>query len=64
VQLRAGDCTALVRAWIGTFASWKNSIAAAVIAVYIVLGLLYESFIHPITILSTYRLPAWALCWP
>jgi multidrug efflux pump len=28
-------------------------IAAAVIAVYIVLGILYESFIHPITILST-----------
>jgi HAE1 family hydrophobic/amphiphilic exporter-1 len=28
-------------------------IAAALIAVYIVLGLLYESYIHPITILST-----------
>jgi multidrug efflux pump len=28
-------------------------IAAAVIAVYIVLGVLYESYIHPITILST-----------
>jgi multidrug efflux pump len=28
-------------------------IAAALIAVYIVLGMLYESFIHPITILST-----------
>jgi multidrug efflux pump subunit AcrB len=28
-------------------------IAAAVIAVYIVLGILYESYIHPITILST-----------
>jgi multidrug efflux pump len=28
-------------------------IAAAIIAVYIVLGILYESFIHPITILST-----------
>jgi multidrug efflux pump subunit AcrB len=27
--------------------------AAAIIAVYIVLGVLYESFIHPITILST-----------
>jgi multidrug efflux pump len=31
-------------------------IAAAIIAVYIVLGILYESFIHPITILSA--LPA------
>jgi multidrug efflux pump subunit AcrB len=28
-------------------------IAAAVIAVYIVLGILYESYIHPVTILST-----------
>ena len=28
-------------------------IAAALVAVYIVLGVLYESFIHPITILST-----------
>jgi multidrug efflux pump subunit AcrB len=28
-------------------------IAAAIIAVYIVLGVLYESFIHPLTILST-----------
>jgi multidrug efflux pump len=28
-------------------------IAAAVVAVYIVLGVLYESYIHPITILST-----------
>src|SRR5882724_9091859 len=28
-------------------------IAAAIIAVYLVLGILYESFIHPITILST-----------
>ena len=28
-------------------------IAAALVAVYIVLGMLYESFVHPITILST-----------
>ncbi|HEX2790372.1 MAG TPA: efflux RND transporter permease subunit [Steroidobacteraceae bacterium] len=28
-------------------------IAAAIIAVYIVLGILYESYVHPITILST-----------
>ncbi len=40
-----------------TFQKSLNSepilIAAAVIAVYIVLGILYESYIHPITILST-----------
>ncbi len=28
-------------------------IAAAIIAIYIILGMLYESFIHPLTILST-----------
>ena len=28
-------------------------ILAAIVAVYIVLGVLYESYIHPITILST-----------
>ena len=31
-------------------------IAAALLAVYIVLGVLYESYVHPITIVST--LPA------
>jgi len=31
-------------------------------AVYIVLGVLYESYIHPITILSTCRQPALAHC--
>ncbi len=40
-----------------TFQQSLNSepllIAAALIAVYIVLGVLYESYIHPITILST-----------
>jgi multidrug efflux pump len=44
----------------GTAASFSNSLAnqsllilAALVTVYIVLGVLYESFIHPITILST-----------
>jgi multidrug efflux pump len=44
----------------GTAASFRNSqsnegllILAALVTVYIVLGVLYESFIHPITILST-----------
>jgi len=44
----------------GTAASFKNSlsneallIVAALVTVYIVLGVLYESFIHPVTILST-----------
>jgi multidrug efflux pump len=44
----------------GTAASFQNSLAsepililAAIITVYIVLGVLYESYVHPITILST-----------
>jgi multidrug efflux pump len=44
----------------GTAASFENSLAnegllilAALVTVYIVLGVLYESFVHPITILST-----------
>src|ERR1700691_3409512 len=44
----------------GTAASFTNSLAnepllilAALVTVYIVLGVLYESFVHPITILST-----------
>jgi multidrug efflux pump len=44
----------------GTAASFQNSLSneallilAALVSVYIVLGVLYESFIHPITIIST-----------
>lgn len=44
----------------GTAASYEGSLAnegllllAALVTVYIVLGVLYESFIHPLTILST-----------
>jgi multidrug efflux pump len=44
----------------GTAAAFQNSlssepwlIVAAIVTVYIVLGVLYESYIHPITILST-----------
>ncbi|MEJ0015092.1 MAG: efflux RND transporter permease subunit [Acetobacteraceae bacterium] len=36
-----------------SLASEKLLILAAIVTVYIVLGVLYESFIHPITILST-----------
>jgi multidrug efflux pump len=50
----------------GTAAAFQSSltnevllIIAAIVAMYIVLGVLYESFIHPITILST--LPSAAL---
>lgn len=46
--------------WQGTAASFRDSLSnepllilAALVTVYLVLGILYESFIHPITILST-----------
>jgi multidrug efflux pump len=41
------------QAFKSSLASQPYLIAAAVVAVYIVLGMLYESLIHPITILST-----------
>ena len=51
---------ALTGSFQGTAQAFRDSlstqpylIAAALIAVYIVLGLLYESYIHPLTILST-----------
>jgi len=47
-------------AWQGTAASFQASLSsepllilAALVTVYIVLGVLYESYIHPVTILST-----------
>jgi multidrug efflux pump subunit AcrB len=50
----------LVTSFQGTAQEFQRSlqsqpylIAAAIIAVYIVLGILYESYIHPLTILST-----------
>jgi multidrug efflux pump len=50
----------LQAAFQGTAASFTNSLSnepllilAALVTVYIVLGVLYESFVHPITILST-----------
>ena len=50
----------LIRSFQGNAQAFQSSlasepylIAAALIAVYIILGVLYESYIHPITILST-----------
>jgi multidrug efflux pump len=51
---------AMTTAFQGAAAAFQNSLGnelflviAALVAVYIVLGVLYESFIHPVTILST-----------
>jgi len=55
-----GRPQALSGSFQGTAQAFRDSlrtqpylIAAALVAVYIVLGLLYESYIHPLTILST-----------
>jgi multidrug efflux pump len=38
-------------------------ILAAVVTMYIVLGVLYESYIHPVTILSTLPSAGVGACW-
>jgi hydrophobe/amphiphile efflux-1 (HAE1) family protein len=57
---RAGFPDTVTTSLVGSAAEFVSSlpnetllIAAAIVTVYIVLGILYESFIHPITILST-----------
>ncbi|MFZ0524528.1 MAG: MdtB/MuxB family multidrug efflux RND transporter permease subunit [Xanthobacteraceae bacterium] len=59
-EAKAGLPLSFITAFQGTAAAFQSSLAnevflivAAVVAMYIVLGVLYESFIHPITILST-----------
>jgi len=47
------DFTGTARAFGESLASEPALLAAAVVTVYIVLGVLYESYIHPITILSS-----------
>ena len=58
--LQVGLPTTIQTAFAGTAQAYQDSlgsepllIAAALVTVYIVLGILYESYIHPITILST-----------
>jgi hydrophobic/amphiphilic exporter-1 (mainly G- bacteria), HAE1 family len=59
-QTRLGAPPTLSGSFQGTAQAFEQSlsdepvlIAAALIAVYVILGVLYESFIHPLTILST-----------
>ena len=59
-ESEAGLPESFITAFQGTAAAFQSSLSneifliiAAVAAMYIVLGVLYESFIHPITILST-----------
>jgi multidrug efflux pump len=60
VQAEIGMPASIQTAFQGTAAAFQNSLAgegflilAALVTVYIVLGVLYESYIHPVTILST-----------
>jgi len=48
-----GNFQGTAQAYQQSIANEPYLIAAALVAVYIVLGILYESYIHPITILST-----------
>jgi NodT family efflux transporter outer membrane factor (OMF) lipoprotein len=48
-----GDFSGTLEAFTASLSSEPLLIITALFAVYIVLGILYESFIHPITILST-----------
>jgi len=59
-ESRAGMPSTIIGSFAGTAQAFTASLsseplllAAAVAAVYVVLGILYESYIHPITILST-----------
>jgi hydrophobe/amphiphile efflux-1 (HAE1) family protein len=59
-QAKMGTPPTLTGSFQGTAQAFQDSlksqpylIAAAIIAIYIILGMLYESFIHPLTILST-----------
>jgi multidrug efflux pump len=48
-----GDFAGTAQVFQASLASEPLLILAAIVAVYIVLGILYESYVHPITILST-----------
>jgi multidrug efflux pump subunit AcrB len=48
-----GSFSGTAQAFTASLSSEPLLLAAAVIAVYVVLGVLYESYIHPVTILST-----------
>jgi multidrug efflux pump len=60
IESRIGMPTSIVGLFAGDAAEFSKSLSgqpwlilAALVTIYIVLGVLYESFIHPITILST-----------
>ena len=60
VEAELGKPGTLIATFQGTAQAFQDSLSsqpylllAAIVAVYIILGMLYESYIHPVTILST-----------
>jgi HAE1 family hydrophobic/amphiphilic exporter-1 len=49
----SGNFQGAAQAFQSSLASQPWLILAALVAVYIILGVLYESFVHPLTIIST-----------
>ena len=73
-QTRIGTPASVHSDFVGTAQAFNDSlasepllIAAAIVTVYIVLGVLYESYIHPVTIISTLprrvSVPSWRFMW-
>lgn len=58
-----GSFQGTARAFQDSLSSQPVLILFALITIYIVLGVLYESYVHPITILSTLPSAGWARCW-
>jgi multidrug efflux pump len=58
-----GDFAGTANLYQASLANEPILILAAIIAIYIVLGVLYESYVHPLTILSTLPSPGWARSW-
>ena len=58
-----GSFQGTAQAFQASLANEPMLIAAALVTVYIVLGVLYESTIHPITICPPCRRREWARCW-
>jgi hydrophobe/amphiphile efflux-1 (HAE1) family protein len=58
----AGTFQGNAQAFQSSLASEPYLIAAALVVIYLILGMLYESYIHPLTILFPCRLPAPVRC--
>ncbi|EPM71612.1 AcrB/AcrD/AcrF family protein, partial [Pseudomonas syringae pv. actinidiae ICMP 18804] len=59
-KIEIGMPAAIIGSFQGAAQAFQSSLAnqpwlilAALVAVYIILGVLYESFVHPLTIIST-----------